>query len=160
MKNFYKSCKLVFLVAVVLLLVTVSTTGCVQIKPSSETGVISQITLSKAVDEKNRPIEPTNVFATDAAGFYVSFMMSGFPVGAKVEVKWIYVGGDPEVEEVTGKNYVAETQNATVEKKGRGYTYTVYAHPGIPGYTWPKGDWKVEISVDGFEKGSATFRVE
>jgi len=158
MNNGSKSYKWALGIAVVLILATVSVTGCQE--ASSANGVVSEITMSTGVDSNNRPVNPTTVFTIAAAGFYCSFKMSGFPVGAKVEAKWIYVGGDPEAEAVTGENYVAETQNATVTKEGQGYTYTVYAKPPIPDYTWPKGDYKVVISVDGLEKASTTFKVQ
>ena len=90
----------------------------------------------------------------------VSFLLSGFPVGAVLEVKWIYVGGDVSTENVTGENYVAETQTATITKEGKGYTYTVYSSQGVPDYKWPTGEYEVVISVDGLEKATTTFRVE
>jgi hypothetical protein len=159
MNNSNKSYKLALGIAIVFLLVTVLVTGCSLRKASSETGVISEITMSTAVDSDNRPVNPTTVFTTDAAGFYCSFKLSGFPLGAKLEAKWIYVGGDPDAELITGKNAVIETQPATIEKEGQGYTATVYANP-LPDYKWPKGDYQVVISVDGLEKGSTTFKVE
>ena len=160
MNNSSKSYKLALGIATVLILVTVLVSGCSLPKASSETGVISEITMSTAVDNNSRPVNPTTVFATDADGFYCSFKLSGFPVGAKLEAQWIYVGGDPEAEAVTGKNYVAETQTATITEEGQGYTSTVYSAVGIPDYTWPKGDWKVAISVDGQEKASTYFKVQ
>jgi hypothetical protein len=155
-----KSCRLVLGIAVVLILVTVLVTGCGIKEASPSKGVITEITMSTAVDSDNRPVNPTTVFPTDAAGFYCSFKVSGFPVGAQVEAQWIYVGGDPEAQAVTGENYVAETQNAIITKKGQGYTYTAYTKPPIPDYTWPKGDYQVVISVDGQEKASTYFKVQ
>lgn len=161
MNNFNKSYKLVPGIAIVLILMTVLVAGCSSLyKASSETGVVSEVTMSSGVDSDNRPVAPTTVFSTDAAGFWVSFKMAGFPVGAKVEVQWIYVGGDPESENITGKNYVAETQTAIVQTEGQGYTYTVYAKPPMPDYKWPKGNYKVVINVDGLEKGTAYFKVQ
>jgi len=158
MNNVSKSYKSALGIAVVLILAAVLVTGCQE--PSSANGVVSEITMSTGVDSNNRPVNPTTVFSIDAAGFYCSFKLSGFPVGAQVEAKWIYVGGDPDAENVTGENYVAETQNGVITKKGQGYTYNVYAKPPIPDYTWPKGDYKVVISIDGLEKASTTFKVQ
>jgi hypothetical protein len=160
MNNLHKNYKLAFGITVILISMAALITGCGLQKASSETGVISDVTMSTDVDSNNRPVNPTNVFTTDADGFFVSFKMSGFPVGAKVEVQWIYVSGPPEVEAVTGKDYVAETQTAVVQAEGQGYTYTVYAKPPIPDYTWPEGNYKVVINVDGLEKGSAYFTVQ
>jgi hypothetical protein len=155
-----KSLTLLICIAAVLVLASVLTVGCSLQKPTSETGVISDVTMSTAVDDNSRPINPTNVFSPDAAGFYCSFKLSGFPVGAKLQVQWVYVGGDPDVVAIAGQNYIAETQTAEITKRGSGYTYTVYPHPEIPDYTWPKGDYKVVISVDGIEKATATFKVQ
>lgn len=134
--------------------------GCSLWQPTSETGVISDVVMSTSVDSNGRPVNPTDVFSPDAAGLYCSFKISGFPVGAKLQVQWVYLGGDPDVEVVTGQNYIAETQTAEITKKGSGYTYTVYSHEGIPDYTWPKGNYKVIISVDDIEKASTTFTVQ
>jgi hypothetical protein len=160
MNSMNKSYKLMISIAMILALITVLVTGCNQLQPTSETGVISEITMSTGVSDDSRPINPTTVFSADAVGFYCSFKLSGFPVGAKVEVQWIYVGGDPATEVVTGKNYVCETQTAIISKKGQGYTYTNFMGPGITGYKWPIGDYKVLISVDGLEKGSTYFKVQ
>jgi hypothetical protein len=160
MNNNSKSYKLAIGITIVLILVTVLVAGCINREASSANGVISEITMSTDVDSNNRPLNPTTVFPIDAAGFFCSFKVSGFPVGSNLLAQWIYVGGDPQTENVTGKNAVVEMQKATITKKGQGYTSTVYAKPPIPGYTWPKGDYKVVISVDGQEKGSTTFKVQ
>ncbi len=147
-------------VATVLILAAVILTGCNLHEPTAATGVVSEVTMSRAVDNNSRPVDITNVFSEDDKGFYCSFLLSGFPVGAVLEVKWIYVGGDVNTENVTGENYVAETQTATITKEGKGYTYTVYSSQGVPDYKWPTGEYKVVISVDGLEKATTTFRVE
>lgn len=160
MNNSSKSYRLALGIAIVLLSVTVLVTGCGIKEASPSNGVITEITMSTDVDSENRPVNPTTVFPTDAAGFFCSFKVSGFPVGSNLEAQWIYVGGDPEAEVTIGKNYVVDTQKATITKKGQGYTSTVYAKPPIPDYTWPKGDYKVVINVDGQEKGSTYFKVQ
>jgi hypothetical protein len=152
--------KLVIPILSPLILAIVLLAGCNLQRPSSETGTITNVVMSASVDENGRPVNPTNVFSEDAPGFYCSFRLSGFPVGAKLEVKWIYVSGDPEAQEITGEDYVAETQTAEISKTGSGYTYTVYGQPGVPDYKWPKGNYKVVISVDGIEKATTTFTVQ
>jgi hypothetical protein len=147
-------------IAMVLIIAAVILAGCNIQEPTSATGVVSEVTMSKAVDSNGRPVDITNVFSEDDTGFHCSFLLSGFPVGAVLEVKWIYVGGDVSTENVTGENYVAETQTATITKEGKGYTYTVYSSQGVPDYKWPTGEYKVVISVDGLEKATTTFRVE
>ncbi len=147
-------------IAAALILAAVVLTGCSVQEPTSATGVVSEVAMSKAVDSNGRPVDITNVFSEDVTAFYCSFLLSGFPVGAVLEVKWIYVGGDVNTENVTGENYIAETQTATITKEGKGYTYTVYSSQGVPDYKWPTGEYKVVISVDGLEKATTTFRVE
>jgi hypothetical protein len=147
-------------IATALILVVVMITGCNMREPTSETGVISDVVMSKGVDENSLPIDPTTVFSENDVGLYCSFFLSGFPVGAKLEVKWIYKGGDVATENVTGQDYVAETQTATITKKGGGRTYTVYSSQGVKDYKWPKGNYLVVISVDGIEKATTEFRIE
>jgi hypothetical protein len=145
----------VFFLAVVLM------TGCVQPEPSVATGVVSEVTTSKGLDENDRPVNPTNVFPADIQDICLSFKISGFPVDTEIQVQWIYLGGDPEAEALTGKDYVAETQTATVAKVGTGYTATVYSRPGIAGYeAWPKGDYKVVINAGGQEKATTSFKIQ
>jgi hypothetical protein len=127
---------------------------------SPSDGVISEVTMATAVDQNDRPLNPTSVFATDADGFYCSFKLSGFPVGSKVRAEWIYVGGDPEVEAEIGQDYVMETQTGTIMEEGHGYTAAAYNRPPIADYRWPKGNYKVVVYVDDQEKGSASFKVE
>src|SRR4030042_3255773 len=116
MKNSRKNFKLALYIITFLALVIVAVTGCVRGGASSENGVISEITMSTAVDTNNRPINPTTVFSVDAENLYCSFRLSGFPVGAELEAQWIYIGGDPEAAALTGTNYVAETQTAIITK--------------------------------------------
>jgi hypothetical protein len=158
-----KNCKLIISIFMVIALMAVLFTGCslkYMIKPTSEKGVVSEVTMATAIAEDFRPLTPTTVFTPDAPAFLVSFKMSGFPVGAKVQAKLIYVGGDPEAEANAGKNAVFDTVNATVQKLGSAYTYTGFENPGVNNYKWPKGDYKVVITVDGLEKGSVDFKVE
>ena len=166
MNNMNKNYKLIISIFTVIALMAVLFTGCSLINfikptpPTSEKGVVSEVTMATSIAEDFRPLTPTKVFAPDAPAFLVSFKMSGFPIGAKVEAKLIYVGGDPEAEANTGKNAVFDTVNATVQKLGSGYTYTGFENPGINNYKWPKGDYKVVITIDGLEKGSTDFKVE
>ncbi|MCJ7515231.1 MAG: hypothetical protein MUO89_04560 [Dehalococcoidia bacterium] len=159
MNNDSKSYKLLLGMAIVLVLVIALITGCTG-KGASSDNVVSEIAMSKSVSADSRPIDPATVFATDTRALYLSFKVSNFPVGTNLQVEWIYLGGDPEAEALAGKNYVAETQTATITKKGEGYTYTTYSRD-VPGYeTWPKGDYKVVISADGVEKAVTYFKIQ
>ena len=142
-------------ISAVLIFFAAIITGC-----PSPPGVISDVVMSKAVDENtSQPIDPTNVFSPSDLGIYCSFNISGFPVGSQLKVEWYYVGGDPATENITGTEYLAETQTATITKKGSGRTYTVYSHEGQKDYTWPPGDYRVDISVDDVQKATTTFTV-
>jgi hypothetical protein len=158
MKNSSLSYKLVISFSAVLVLLTFLVSGCA--KPSVATGTITNVTMSKSIAPDSRPVDPTTVFSENATAFYCSFIVSGFPAGSHLEVQWIYEGGDPYSENITGKNFVAETQTAVIVKEGRGYTNTAYPKPLLPDYKWPKGDYKVVINVEGMEKASTSFKVE
>jgi hypothetical protein len=153
--------RLAVVTAITLGIVTLLLGGCVNKEANPADGIISDVTMSTDVDQNGLPINPTDVFTTDTHTLYLSFKISGFPVGTEIKAEWIYVGGDPDTEDVVGQDFVAETQTATVMKKGGGYTYTTYSRPNAPGYEfWPKGNYKVVLSVDGLEKASTTFRIE
>ena len=155
-KNFW----LLVRVVTVLILATVLLGGCGKKEVSPQGGVVSEVTMTTAVDSEDRPTNPTTVFPTDADGFIVSFKISGFPVDSKVRAEWIYVGGDPEIEAQIGQNYVMETHTATITREGEGYTAAAYIRPPLEDYRWPKGDYKVVLSVGDEEKASASFKVE
>jgi hypothetical protein len=133
-------------------LVAVLLVGCGKKEAS-----ITDVTMSAAVDANDHPVQPTTVFPIDAKGFYCSFKLSGFPPGTILKAQWVYVVGEVEAE--VGKNYAFEEQTGTIGGKD-GYTSTVLELPNIPGYTWPKGEYKVVLSVDGQEKASGSFKVE
>jgi len=139
-------------------LVVVLLVGCGNKEASSSEGVITDVVMSTAVDENERPLNPTTVFATDAYGFFCSFRLSGFPVGTKMRAELVYVGG--EVEDEVGQNVSIDVQTGTIERKGSGYTYVVFLIPSMSDYEWPVGDYKIVLSVDDQEKASAYFKVE
>jgi len=121
-------------------------------------GDVSEVTMSTAVDGDDRPLNPTTVFATDTEKFYCSFKLSDLPVGSKMKVEWVYVGG--EAEDEIGQNYAFDVRTGTINRKGEGYTSAFLERPSDPEYRWPKGDYKVVIYVDNQERASANFKVE
>jgi hypothetical protein len=129
--------------------------GCADKDASTQGGVIRDVTVAAAVDENDRPINPTTVFAIDTDAFYCSFELSGFPAGTRIMAEWIYVGGEAE-----GENSTFEVDTGTIG--GDGYTSVSVERPTevLYGYTWPKGDYKIVLSVEGEEKASASFKVE
>ena len=149
------SWRLAVCVTIALVLVAVMLGGCGNKEGSAQGGVISEVTMAAAVDENDRPIRPTNVFAVDTDVFYCSVKLSGFPSGTIIKAEWIYLGSEAE-----GGDNIFEVDTGTVG--GDGYTSTSARRPTdvVYGYTWPKGDYKIVLSVDGVEKASAPFKVE
>jgi hypothetical protein len=151
-KNFW----LLFRVVIVLILATVLVGGCGKKELSPQDGVISEVTMAAAVDSNDRPLQPTSVFTVDTEAFYCSLRLSHFPPGSQIKAEWIYVGGTEMVG--VAANTVLQTNIGTPE--GDGYTSIVLQRPDITGVKWPKGDYKVVLSVEGEEKASASFKVE
>ena len=144
--------------AAILLLAALPFVSCVGDEDgvAPTTGLLSDATMAMAVDDDNRPVNPTNVFPTDAEGFFCSFKISKAPPDTRIKAEWIYVGGDVEGE--IGENYTIEVDNGTAE--GTGYTHAVLVLPPIPDYEWPRGDYKVVLYVDDEEELSVPFKVE
>ena len=149
------SCWLVVCVTITLVLVAVMLGGCGNKEGSTQGGVITEVTMAAAVDENDRPIQPTSVFTVDTEVFYCSLKLSGFPSGTRIMAQWIYVGGEVEEE-----NKIFSVSTGTVG--GDGYTSVAFELPtdAVPGYKWPRGDYKIVLSVEGEEKASASFKVE
>jgi hypothetical protein len=150
--------RLVLCVTIALVLVTVVLGGCGNREGSTQGGVISDVTMAAAVDENDRPVQPTNVFTEDAEAFYCSIKLSGFPAGTAIQADWIYVGGEGVDE--AAKNTVFWLNTGTIGGSD-GYTsVAVRSSDILTDYQWAKGDYKVVFSVEGEEKASASFRVE
>jgi hypothetical protein len=143
-------------IVIALVLASVLLVGCGTNSASQRGGVISEVTMAKAVDENDRPLQPTSVFDVDTESFYCSLRLSHFPPGTQIKAEWILV----HAEEMVGiaDNTVLTMSMGTVE--GDGYTSVVLETPGFAGVKWPKGDYKVVFSVEGEEKASASFKVE
>lgn len=153
MNNKYWSVVLVF---IALSLVAVSFLGCKEEGDSSSAGVVTNVAISTAVDSNDQPIQPATVFPADTNAFHCSFKVAHFPPNSKILVEWIYVTGEA-VEEI-GENNIFQFVTGTLE--GDGYTSTALEMPDYPDYTWPKGEYKVVISVNGEEEATTTFEIE
>jgi hypothetical protein len=166
-KNFW----LLFRVVIVLILATVLVGGCAKKEASPQDGVISEVTMAAAVDGNDRPLQPTDVFTVDTEAFYCSFKLSHFPPGTKIKAEWIYVAGQAVVgpsdntvlqagQAVVGlsDNSVLRMNTATID--GDGYTSIALQRPSFSGVKWPKGDYKVVLSIEDEEKASVSFKVE
>ena len=119
-------------------------------------GMISEITMTVAVDENGQPLYPATVFHNDTEVFFCSFKVTDAPPDTKIKGELTYVSG--EAEEQIGRNYVMDEMTITVE--GTRYAAVVYHHPPLPTYRWPKGEYKVVLYVDEKEEASAPFTVK
>jgi hypothetical protein len=148
---------LIVLVVVALSLVFVSVSGCNKGEEDSSVGVISDVAMSTAVDSSDRPINPTTVFPVDTQAFYCSFRASHFPPDSKILVQWVYVTG--EVVDEVGENNIVQMNTGTLG--GDGYaSIAMQVSPDATDSTWPRGEYKVILSVNGEEKASVSFNVE
>jgi hypothetical protein len=152
-----KSHLLTVLIVIALVLSSVLFVGCGK-KEASSTGVVSDIAMSAAVADDARPLGPTDVFGADTQAIYCSFKVSNFPLGATMNAKLIYVGG--EEQGVLGENYVLGQQLGTMERGEGGYTSIVWLRSSMINDVWPKGDYKVVLSVGGREEAIASFKVQ
>jgi|GEM_PF-2566591 len=147
----------VVLVAIALSLVFALLAGCSKEEDGPYVGTISDVKIATAVDNYGQPIQPKTVFPAGTKAFYCSFKISHFPAGAKMLAEWIYVTGEA-VDEV-GENNIFQVNTGTLSGDD-GYTSMALEMPPYPDYTWPKGEYKVVLSVDGEEKASTSFKVE
>jgi len=149
---------LVVQIVMALVLMVVLLAGCGKKGLVSTSGMLTEITLTTAVDEEGRPLRPTTVFATYADAFYCSFKVIDAPPETEVRGRWIYVSGEA-AEQIGGENYVMEEIPIAVE--GTRYAYVYYLRPSfLPGYRWPKGEYKVVLYVNGEEDASLPFTVK
>jgi len=117
--------------------------------------ILSGATMTAAIDDNNRPIDPTDVFPIDAEWFLCSVRINNAPPNTELRAEWTYVGG--EVEEELGKNYVFDIYYETIE--GTGYICLVQPRP-FTGYEWPRGDFEIVLYVDDEEILSVPFEVK
>ncbi len=148
---------LVVQIVIALILMAVLLTGCGKKGVVSTSGLLTEITMTAAVDDDGRPLYPTTVFAPNANAFYCSFKVINAPPKTEIKGEWIYVSGEVE-EQIGGKNYVMDELTITVE--GTRYAFVFYHRTPLPGYKWPKGDYKVVLYVNGKEDASIPFTVK
>lgn len=118
---------------------------------SFTTARLSEITMAKSIDEAYKPIEKADVFSVDTPEIFLSAKFSNAPSDTEVSGEWIYVSG-----EVAGlENYTIDT--ASVNVSGTDYLY--FSMP-MPKAGWPRGDYKVVLSIDGKEQATVPFKVQ
>lgn len=161
MNNKNKSYRSAVRIIIALALVTLFLVGCGGNGDGNngvgpQDGMLSEVTMTVAVDENGKPLYPTTVFRTGAETFFCSFKVTDAPPDTQIRGEWIYVGG--EAEEQLGKNYVMDEMTITVE--GTRYAAVLYRSPPLPTYRWPVGEYKVVLYVNDKEEMSVPFTVK
>jgi hypothetical protein len=141
-----KSPLLIASIIVVLLLLAISFTAC-----EVTTASLSEATMCRSVDSDMRPIDATDIFATDIPEIFCSVKLSSAPPDTEVKAEWIYVQGELEGTE----NFLIDDYSLTAE----GTLYLGFSLTE-PEAGWPKGEYKVILYVDGKEKLSVPFTVQ
>jgi hypothetical protein len=95
--------------------------------------------------QTNEPIESTNTFTPDTPEIFCSAKLSNAPAGTEIKSEWIYVPED----------LLIDTWSTSAE--GTRYLSSSVTRPGN---SWPTGDYKVILSLDGKEAASVSFKVQ
>ncbi len=141
---------LVMALALALGLIVFPLVSCGEV--SFTTARLSEMTMAASIDETTaQPIEKTDAFSPDTPEIFVSVKVSNAPSETDITSVWIYVGG--EVADL--ENYTIDT--ASIEVEGTRYVY--FSRP-MPEAGWPRGDYKVVLSIDDKEQGSVPFTVQ
>ncbi len=112
---------------------------------------LSEVAMSQGVDPKTRmPIDPTDVFTTEAPAIYCSAKLSNAPPDTKVTAEWIYVKG--ELEGVS--NHAIDTWSGNAE--GRGYLYMMMARPEEG---WVRVDYRVVPYLNDTKRANVSFQI-
>lgn len=113
---------------------------------------LSEMSTATGIDQSTfKPLGKTSTFGTDTAEIFVSAKFSNAPADTEVTSNWIYVSG--EVADL--QNYIIDTASLTVS--GTDYLYFSLHRPETG---WPKGNYKVMLSINGKEQGSVSFKVQ
>ncbi len=113
---------------------------------------LSEMTTATGIDQSTfKPVGKTSTFTSDTAEIFVSAKFSNAPANTEATSNWIYVSG--EVADL--QNYTIDTASLTVS--GTDYLYFSLNRPETG---WPKGNYKVVLSIDGKEQGSVSFKVQ
>ena len=133
-------------IVVASLLFAISLTAC-----EVPTASLSEATMCLSVDSDMRPVDATDIFATDTPEIFCSVKLSSAPSDTDVKAEWIYVQGELEGME----NYLIDDYTLTAEG-------TIYLGFSLtePDDGWPIGEYKVILYVDGEEKLSVPFTVQ
>ncbi len=113
---------------------------------------LSEMTMATGIDQSTfKPIDKTSTFSSDTAEIFLSARFVNAPTNTEITSNWIYVSG--EVADL--QNYTIDTTSLTVS----GTDYLYFSMPK-PETGWPKGNYKVVLSLNGKEQGSVSFKVQ
>ena len=133
-------------IVVASLLSAISLTAC-----EVTTASLSEATMCLSVDSDMRPLNATDIFATDTPEIFCSVKLSSAPSDTEVKAEWIYIQGELE----GTQNYLIDDYTLTAE----GTTYLGFSLTE-PDAGWPTGEYKVILYVDEEEKLSVPFTVQ
>ena len=138
------------LLAVLVLMVMLGTGGC-EGEVSITTAHFNEATMALGVDANNKPVDPTTVFSTEIPEIFCSAKLSNAPDDTEINSSWIYVKG--ELADLT--DY--EIGNYTLTTGGTQYIQFSLTKPDNG---WPRGNYKLVLSIDGKEVETLEFTVE
>lgn len=126
-------------------------------KPPSSSSSNSSITdgvMTTSVDDNSKPTGGVKTtFPPDIPAIFCSFKVSGVAQEDMIKATWIYVsGGGEQPDTVLNETYdIVQTAEAS---------YYLAFYYDKPGQAWPKGDYKVVLSINNKEKLSVPFKVQ
>jgi hypothetical protein len=174
MKNNYKNYRLAIVIIMVLSIMILLLGGCWKKEASISGGVISDITMSTAVDQKDRPLQPASVFPADTKKLYCSFKLSGFPANSKISAEWVYLAEVTGVQNSENYSSLLQPLASTIQQQtgtitGDGYTsisieppltLDIFSSDNTTRPTWVAGNYKVVLYVGDVEKASTSFEIK
>lgn len=113
---------------------------------ASTTTSLSQATTCKSVNpQTGEPVEPTTNFTPDTPEIFGAVKLSNAPAGTEIKAEWIYVPED----------LLIDTWSTSAQ--GTKYLSSSIARPGS---SWPTGDYKLVLYLNGKEATSVSFKVQ
>ena len=133
-------------------------TGCIDIPSStssnvtsSSSGLLGGATMALSLDNTTlKPLKTTDVFKRDTPVIHCSVLLLNAPEETIVSAEWIFIKGE------TGKENVKINSKAINTDGPRYLAFSLVR----PGEAWPRGDYKVVISVNGKQELTVPFRIE
>lgn len=174
MKNSYKNYQLAMVIIMALSIMILLLGGCGKKEASISGGVISDITVSTAVDKYGRSLQPASVFPADTKKLYCSFKLSGFPSDSKITAQWVYLMGMAGVQSSENSSSLGQPLTSIIQQQtgtisGDGYTsisiepsinLDMFSSDNTTSRAWVLGNYKVVFYVGDVEKGSTSFEIK